>query len=87
MKKILVVGFVPYRYKEKLAVAYLNMIWIVEREIGMAKTAANIIDLVNCVDAVMFMDENSSDRLMYEIACCMTNKRVLEKDEYPVPED
>ena len=86
MKKILVVGYVTYGYKDKLVKAHPNVLWFEEREIGMSDSAFALIELVSMMDAIMFMDKDCSDRLGYEVACAMTKKPIHEKEDYPVDE-
>lgn len=86
MKKILVVGFMPYGYKESLVKHYPNIIWFEEREIGMSESAFAMVEVVKMMDAVMFMNNNRNDRLPYEIVCTLDNKKMHEKDEFPIEE-
>lgn len=86
MKKILVVGFMPYGYKEKLVKSYPNVLWFSDREVGMSDSAFALIELVDMMDGVMFMDKDGSERMSYEVACCMAKKPIHEKEEYPVEE-
>ena len=86
MKKILVVGFMGYGYKEKLVKTHPNVLWFAEREVGMSDSAFALIELVDMMDAVMFMDKDGSERMSYEVACCMAKKPIHEKEEYPVDE-
>ena len=86
MKKILVVGFMPYKYKENLAKANPNVIWFSERDVGMSESAFALIELVEMMDGVMFMDKDGRERMSYEVACCMAKKPIYEKDDFPVKE-
>ena len=87
MKKILVVGFMPYKYMENLAKANPNVIWFSERDVGMSDSAFALIELVEMMDGIMFMDKDGSERMSYEVACCMAKKPIYEKDEFPVEEE
>ena len=87
MKKVLVVGFMPYGYKEKLVKAYPNVLWFSDREVGMSDNAFALIELVEMMDTIMFMDDYHRDRIGYEVACAMTKKPICKKDEYPVEEN
>lgn len=86
MKKILVVGFMPYGYKEKLVKAHPNVLWFSDREVGMSESAFALIELVDMMDGVMFMENYHRDRVGYEVACAMTKKTIYEKDEFSVEE-
>ena len=68
MKKVLVVGFMPYGYKEKLVKAYPNVLWFSDREVGMSDSAFALIELVEMMDTIMFMDDYHRDRIGYEVA-------------------
>lgn len=85
MKKILVVGYMPYGYMGKLVEKYPDVLWFSEQEVGMSDKSRALIELVEMMDGVMFMD-NYSDRIGYEVACVMTKKTIYEKDEFPVEE-
>lgn len=87
MKKILVVGFMPYKYKENLAKANPNVIWFSERDVGMSDSAFALVELVEMMDGVMFMDKDGRERMSYEVACCMAKKPIHEKDDFPVEEE
>lgn len=87
MKKILVVGFMGYGYKEKLVKTYPNVLWFSDREVGMSDSAFALIELVEMMDGVMFMDKDGSKRMSYEVACCMAKKPIHEKDDLPVEEE
>ena len=86
MKKILVVGFMPYGYMGKLVEKYPDVLWFSEQEVGMSDKAMALIALVEMMDGVMFMGNYRSDRIGYEVACVMTQKKIYEKDEFPVEE-
>ena len=85
MKKILVVGYMPYGYMGKLVEKYPDVLWVPEQEVGMSDKSRALIELVEMMDGVMFMD-NYSDRIGYEVACVMMKKTIYEKDEFPVEE-
>ena len=85
MKKILVVGFMPYGYMGKLVEKYPDILWFPEEEVGMSDNSRALIELVEMMDGVMFMD-NCSDRIGYEVACVMAKKTIYEKDEFSVEE-
>lgn len=84
MKKILVVGFLPYGYMGKLVERYPDVLWFPEQEVGMSDKAMALIELVEMMDGVMFMD--SYNRLAYEVVCSMTHKDIYEKEEFSVAE-
>ncbi len=85
MKKILVVGYMPYGYMGKLVEKYPDVLWFPEQDVGMSDKSRALIELVEMMDGVMFMD-NYSDRIGYEVACVMAKKTIYEKDEFPVEE-
>ena len=85
MKKILVVGYMPYGYMGKLVEKYPDVLWFSEQEIGMSDKSRALIELVEMMDGVMSMD-NYSDRIGYEVACVMMKKTIYEKDEFSVEE-
>ena len=85
MKKILVVGYMPYGYMGKLVEKYPDVLWFPEQDVGMSDKSSALIELVEMMDGVMFMD-NYSDRIGYEVACVMAKKTIYEKDEFPVEE-
>lgn len=85
MKKILVVGFMPYGYMDKLVEKYPDVLWFQEQEVGMSDKAMALIELVEMMDGVMFMGHRN--RLTYEVVCSMTHKDIYEKNQYPVAED
>lgn len=87
MKKILVVGFIPYGYMGKLVEKYPDVLWFPEQEVGMSDKSRALIELVEMMDGVMFMDNYRSDRIGYEVACVMTQKTIYEKDAFPVEEE
>ena len=85
MKKILVVGYMPYGYMGKLVEKYPYVLWFPGQDVGMSDKSRALIELVEMMDGVMFMD-NYSDRIGYEVACVMAKKTIYEKDEFPVEE-
>ena len=87
MKKILVVGFMPYGYMGKLVEKYPDVLWFPEEEVGMSDNSRALIELVEMMDGVMFMDHYRNDRIGYEVACVMAQKTIHEKDEFPVEEE
>ena len=84
MKKILVVGYMPYGYMGKLVEKYPDVLWFPEQEVGMSDKSRALIELVEMMDGVMFMENYHSDRIGYEVACVMMGKTIYEKDEFPV---
>ena len=86
MKKILVVGYMPYGYMGKLVEKYPDVLWFSEQEVGMSDKSRALIKLVEMMDGVMFMENYHSDRIGYEVACVMMGKTIYEKDEFPVEE-
>ena len=86
MKKILVVGYMPYGYLGKLVEKYPDVLWFPEQEVGMSDKSRALIKLVEMMDGVMFMENYHSDRIGYEVACVMMGKTIYEKDEFPVEE-
>ena len=86
MKKILVVGYMPYGYMGKLVEKYPDILWFSEQEVGMSDKSRALIELVEMMDGVMFMENYHSDRIGYEVACVMMGKTIYEKDEFPVEE-
>ena len=86
MKKILVVGYMPYGYMGKLVEKYPDVLWFPEQEVGMCDKSRALIELVDMMDGVMFMGDYHSDRIGYEVACVMMGKTIYEKDEFPVEE-
>ena len=87
MKKILVVGYMPYGYMGKLVEKYPDVLWFPEQEVGMSDKSRALIELVEMMDGVMFMENYHSDRIGYEVACVMAQKTIHEKDEFPVEEE
>ena len=87
MKKILVVGYMPYGYMGKLVEKYPDVLWFPEQEVGMSDKSRALIKLVEMMDGVMFMGDYHSDRIGYEVACVMMGKTIYEKDEFPVEEE
>ena len=86
MKKILVVGFMPYGYMGKLVEKYPDILWFPEEEVGMSDKSRALIELVEMMDGVMFMENYRADRIGYEVACVMTKTTIYEKDEFSVEE-
>lgn len=86
MKKILVVGYMPYGYMGKLVEQYPDVLWFPEQEVGMSDKSRALIELVEMMDGVMFMDNYCSDRIGYEVACVMAKKTIYGKDEFSVEE-
>lgn len=86
MKKILVVGLMPYGYMGKLVEKYPDVLWFPEEEVGMSDKSRALIELVEMMDGVMFMDNYCSDRIGYEVACVMAKKTIYGKDEFSVEE-
>lgn len=86
MKKILVVGYMPYGYMGKLVEKYPDVLWFPEQEVGMSDKSRALIKLVEMMDGVMFMENYHSDRIGYEVACVMMGKTIYEKDEFPAEE-
>ena len=84
MKKILVVGFVPYGYIGELVGKYPNVIWIDAHGIGMSDLASAMVEVVKMMDGVMFMDDYKRDRLPYEILCKLDQKPTYEKSDFPI---
>jgi len=87
MKKILVVGYMPYGYMGKLVEKYPDILWFSEQEVGMSDKSRALIELIEMMDGVMFMENYYSDRIGYEVACVMAKKTIYEKDEFPVEEE
>ena len=87
MKKILLVGVVPYGYKGKLVEKYPNVIWFEACDIGISENAFALVELVKMMDGVMFLSNYKSTRLPYEIVCTLDNKPMYEKDAFPVEEE
>ena len=87
MKKMLVVGYMPYGYMGKLVEKYPDVLWFPEQEVGMSDKSRALIELVEMMDGVMFMDHYRNDRIGYEVACVMAQKTIHEKDEFPVEEE
>ena len=74
MKKILVVGYMPYGYMGKLVEKYPDVLWFPEQEVGMSDKSRALIALVEMMDGVMFMENYHSDRIGYEVAWVMMRK-------------
>ena len=87
MKKILVVGYVPYGTIEKLVKNYPNVLWFEERKVGMSESAFAMIDLVDAMDGVLFVNDNDGKRKGYEIVCTLKGKKMYEMDAFPVEEE
>ncbi len=87
MKKILVVGYMPYGYMGKLVEKYPDILWFPEQEVGMSDKSRALIELVEMMDGVMFMENYHSDRIGYEVACVMMKKTIYDKDEFSVAEE
>ncbi len=86
MKKILLVGVVPYGYMGKLVEKYPNVLWFDANDIGMSENAFAMVELIKMMDGVMFLSNYKSTRLPYEIVCTLDNKPMYEKDAFPVEE-
>ena len=87
MRKILIVGFVPYGYDKKLSEKNPDVIFFEERSIAYSGGVNAIIELVDSVSGVLFMSENGDERLAWEVACIMKNKRVYEKSDFPIEDE
>jgi hypothetical protein len=87
MRKILVIGFVPYGYDKKLSEKNPDVIFFQERSIAYSGGVNSIIELVDMVNGVLFMEEESGERLAWEVACIMKNKRIFEKSDFPVEDE
>lgn len=87
MKKILLVGYVPYGYTEKLQKKYPNIIWFEERKIYFGDSAFAFIEVVGMMDGVMFMKDSLLDRKAYEVVCTLQKKDMYELDAFPVEEE
>lgn len=87
MKKILVVGWVPYGYMDKLVEKYPDVLWFEERKVGMSENAFALIELVDMMDGVMFMKDSEGKRKGYEIVCTLKQKEMYEVDAFPVEEE
>ena len=87
MRKILVIGFVPYGYDKKLSEKNPDVIFFQERSIAYSGGVNSIIELVDRVNGVLFMEEESGERLAWEVACIMKNKRIFEKSDFPVEDE
>lgn len=87
MKKILLVGVVPYGYMGKLVEKYPNVLWFDANDIGMSENAFAMVELIKMMDGVMFLSNYKSTRLPYEIVCTLDNKPMYEKDAFPVGEE
>lgn len=87
MRKILIVGFIPYGYDQKLVEKNPDVIFFEERSIAYSGDVNSIVELVDMMSGVMFMSEVGSERLAWEVACIMKNKRVYEKSDFPVEDE
>ena len=87
MKKVLVVGWLNYEEDEKLAKKYPDIIWLFNREIGNVDKPVGIVEMVDIVDEVMFTENDTRERLAWEIACVMKNRTVVEASKYPIDEE
>ena len=74
MKRILVVGYVPYDKKEAF-VKELNALVIFESAIYHADNPEVIVECVKMVDEVVFAEACESDRTKWEVACVMMSKK------------
>lgn len=86
MRKILVIGFMPYGYDQKLVEKNPDVIFFEEHSIS-HNGVNSIIELVDMMSGVMFMSETGSERLAWEVACIMKNKRIYEKSDFPVEDE
>ena len=87
MKRVLVVGFTPYGFMEKLAKQHQAILFINYEGIYPQDDGSAIVEAVNMVDGVLFMEPDGKRRLAYEVACSMTGTDIYEKSEYPVEEE
>jgi len=86
MNRVLVVGFTPYGFMEKLAQQYPDTLFVDYEGVYPQNYGTAIIETVNMVDGVLFMEPNGKKRLAYEVACVMTGTKTYEKSNYPVEE-
>lgn len=86
MRKILIVGFVPYGYDKKLAEKNPDVIFFEERSIS-HNGVNSIIELVDMMNGILFMSENGDERLAWEVACVMKNKRIFETSDFPIEDE
>ena len=87
MKKILVVGYAPYGYMDKLVAKYPDVLWFEERRVGMSESAFAMIELVDMMDGVLFVKDGEGKRRGYEIVCTLKEKKMYEVDAFPVEEE
>ena len=87
MRKILIVGYVPYGYDKKLSEKNPDVIFFEERSVSHNGDVQSIIELVDMMSGVLFMSENNYERLGWEVACIMKNKRVYEKSDFPIEDE
>ena len=84
MKKILIIGYMPYGYDKELKEAYPNIIWFQEEKI-MYSGPVGLVELVGMFDGVMFMYQSDNrNNLAWEVACVMKNVRTFDRYDYPV---
>ena len=74
MKRILVVGYVPYE-KRQAFVDEKNALVIFEPTIYNTDNAEVVVECVKMVDEVIFAEACESDRTKWEIACVMLGKQ------------
>lgn len=86
MRKILIVGFVPYGYDKKLSEKNPDVIFFEERSIS-HNGVNSIIELVDMMNGILFMSENGDERLAWEVACVMKNKRIFETSDFPIEDE
>ena len=84
MKKILIVGITPYGYTNDLVKAYPDTLFFEVREIGMNDSAFALVELVGMMDGVLLLTNYHDERLTYEVLCCMSNKPLYEKKDFPL---
>ena len=87
MKKILLVGVVPYGYKNDLVKSYPDILFFEASEIGMSDSAFAMVELVKMMDGVMLLSEYKTTRLPWEILCTLENKPMYEKHNFPIEEE
>lgn len=83
MKKILIIGYIPYGYDKELRGAYPDIIWFQEEKI-MYSGPVGLVELVGVFDGVMFMHQSDRNNLAWEVACVMKNVRTFDRDDYPI---
>ena len=86
MKKIMVVGYMKFGDDLKLADKYPDVIWFFNREIKNIDKPMGIVEAVDVMDAVLFTETGTRERLAWEIACIMKNRTMYELTDYPVDE-